>query len=585
MFFKKLKNKILDWCIGAKTIKISELYKNPENVHINSIDETGKFIGQEYLNDVYVKSDIGFVKVKSILKTKKYKQYTTEFKKGSYTTKITTADKHKFISFIDTEIFANNLSRSTIIKGQYGNVCMSNQTINEEEVNMFDLELSTHHKYYTNEILSHNTTIASIYILWYMLFNKNKSIAMLGNKEETSREIMDRLREAYEMLPLWMQPGVVIWNKKSIKLSNKSKAFTAATTASGIRGKAINFLLLDEFAFVNNDIAEPFMASVFPVISSGKTGRICVVSTPSGTNHFYDIWRKAISGKSSFKPVRVHWYEVPGRDEFWKEMMITDIGQMRFNQEYGGEFLGSTATLISGSFLEEQINRNCDDDAARVLKNGKFKVWADPIPYHRYVVGVDTADGIGKDYSVIQVLDISDLRMIQQVAIYCSNDTKPIEFSQLIKEISVKYNNAPTMIENNNRGGGRVTYWLWYELDFENMVNVQKKEKGITASTKTKSMACINMQTIFEARRIVIKDKSTVNELLEFEDRGDGYYSAKRGRHDDRVMALLWALYYLETKQFEHEDTFSHFTESNYDPLFGDTDSEFGNLLPFGYTD
>lgn len=580
--FSKLKQKIIDWCFCADSIKISDLYVNPQKVDIDSINERSKFIGQEKLNDVYVKSDIGFVKVKSILKTKKYKEYKSVFTNGS---EIITADKHKFISVDNNEIYAKDLKIDNILS-ETGVTTHKHTKVLQSYSNMYDLELCTHHKYYTNGVLSHNTTIAAVYILWYMLFNKNKSIAILGNKEETSREIMDRLREAYEMLPLWMQPGILTWNKKSIKLSNKSKAFTAATTPSGIRGKSINFLLLDEFAFVDSTIAEPFMASVFPVISSGQTGRICVVSTPNGTNHFYDIWRKAIMGKGSFKPIRVHWNEIPGRDEAWKEMMISDIGLMRFNQEYGGEFLGSSATLISGKFLEEQLAEHVDDEHFKSLKTGKYKVWKEPAPGKRYVVGVDTADGIGKDYSVIQVLDISDLYKIEQVAIYVSNDTKPIEFSQLIKEISIKYNNAPTMIENNNRGGGRVTYWLWYELDFENMVNVQKKEKGITASTKTKSMACTNMQTIFETKRIIIRDRQTVNELLEFEDRGDGYYSAKRGKHDDRVMSLLWALYYMETKQFEHEDTFSHFEKTTYDPLFGnDNDDDLNIMLPFGYTD
>lgn len=583
--FEKLKQKLIDWCYSAKSIKISEIYMNEFKVNIDSPSDPNKFIGKSIPSDIYVKTDIGYVKIKSVLKTKKYQEYKTTFcDYNGNRISIITADKHKFISKYNQEIYAQDLSYLDDISGEYSNLLLDNQIVTSNYSHMYDLELSTHHKYYTNGVLSHNTTIAAVYILWYMVFNKNKSIAILGNKEETSREIMDRLREAYEMLPIWMQPGILTWNKKSIKLSNKSKAFTAATTPSGIRGKSINYLLLDEFAFVDNTIAEPFMASVFPVISSGLTGRICVVSTPNGTNHFYDIWRKAIMGKGSFKPIRVHWHEIPGRDEAWKEMMISDIGLMRFNQEYGGEFLGSSATLISGKFLEEQLETHVDDDNFKSLKSGKFKVWKDATPGKRYVVGVDTADGIGKDYSVIQVLDISDLYKIEQVAIYVSNDTKPIEFSQIIKEVSIKYNNAPTMIENNNRGGGRVTYWLWYELDFENMVNLQKKEKGVTASTKTKSMACTNMQTIFETRRVIIRDRHTVNELLEFEDRGDGYYAAKRGKHDDRVMALLWALYYMETKQFEHEDSFSHFEKIEYDPLFSDMEDA-AVMLPFGYTE
>ena len=137
-----------------------------------------------------------------------------------------------------------------------------------------------------------STTIVS-YILHYVLFNQNMNVAILANKQATAREILSRLKMAYEYLPLWLQQGIIEWNKGSIELENGSKIIASSTSASAIRGGSFNLIFLDEFAHVPNNIAEEFFSSVYPTITSGQTTKVLMVSTPNGLNLFYYFWKNA----------------------------------------------------------------------------------------------------------------------------------------------------------------------------------------------------------------------------------------------------------------------------------------------------
>lgn len=180
------------------------------------------------------------------------------------------------------------------------------------------------------------TTVSAVYLTHYAIFNEHKTIAILANKEKTALEILSRIKMIYEGLPLWLQPGIVDggWNKQSITLGNGSRIIATSTASSAIRGYTINSLFLDEFAFVPPQIAEEFMNSVYPTVSSGKTSKIIIVSTPNGMNHFYNIWIDAIRGKNSYFPVKINWWEVPGRDDNFKKEIIRNQGITSWNQEY-----------------------------------------------------------------------------------------------------------------------------------------------------------------------------------------------------------------------------------------------------------
>lgn len=178
------------------------------------------------------------------------------------------------------------------------------------------------------------TTTAAVIILHYILFNEHKRVALLANKGDAAREILERIKNSYEALPEWLQQGVVEWNKGSISLENGCIVLAAATSSSAIRGKSINLLYIDEAAFVEN--WDEFFASVFPTISSGETTKILFTSTPNGLNHFYKTCMGAKEGTNGYQYVEVPWQQVPGRGETWmrETLAAMDFDHEKFAQEF-----------------------------------------------------------------------------------------------------------------------------------------------------------------------------------------------------------------------------------------------------------
>ena len=246
-----------------------------------------------------------------------------------------------------------------------------------------------------------STTVVS-YLLHYAIFNDSVNIGILANKAATARELLGRLQTAYENLPKWMQQGIMVWNKGSLELENGSKILAASTSASAVRGMSFNILFLDEFAFVPNHIADSFFASVYPTITSGKNTKVIVVSTPHGMNHFYRMWTDAENGKNEYVPTDVHWSEVPGRDEEWKEQTIKNTSEQQFKIEFECEFLGSIDTLIAPSKLRSLVYE------APQTSNAGLDVYQDPVKDHDYVITVDVARGVGEDYSAFVCVDITE---------------------------------------------------------------------------------------------------------------------------------------------------------------------------------
>ena len=195
------------------------------------------------------------------------------------------------------------------------------------------------------------STTCVAYLLHYVVFNDSVNVGILANKAATARELLGRLQTAYENLPKWMQQGIIAWNRGSLELENGSKILAASTSASAVRGMSFNILFLDEFAFVPNHIADSFFSSVYPTITSGKSTKVIIVSTPHGMNHFYRLWHDAEKAKNEYIPTDVHWSEVPGRDEQWKKSTIANTSEAQFKVEFECEFLGSVDTLISPSKL------------------------------------------------------------------------------------------------------------------------------------------------------------------------------------------------------------------------------------------
>ena len=389
------------------------------------------------------------------------------------------------------------------------------------------------------------TTIIVGYILWYILFNQDKTVAILANKASTSREILARIKLAYEALPMWIQQGVKVWNKGDIELENGCRVLANSTASSAIRGFSISLLYLDEFAFVPSNIAEEFFTSVYPTISSGETSKILISSTPNGMNHFYRMWTEAVEGQNGFTHVEANWRQVPGRTQQWADEQRRVLGEQKFLQEMECEFMGSSGTLISAAGLKSLAFVT----PIHVSDNG-IKIYQAPISNHTYVIISDTSRGKGLDYSAFSVIDVTEIPY-QQVCTYKDNNISPLVYPSIIKRIGDYYNQAYSLIEINDNGQ-QVVDSLFEDYEYENILSTvdvkgkialtwgygNKSQRGIRTTKSVKRLGCSILKNLIESQKIILQDFDTISELSTFISKGTSY-EAEEGSHDDLVMTLV----------------------------------------------
>lgn len=382
-----------------------------------------------------------------------------------------------------------------------------------------------------------------IYILWYVIFNSEKTVAILANKGSTAREMLSRITLALENLPFFLQPGCKALNKGSIEFSNNSKIVASATSGSSIRGLSVNLLFLDEFAFVEN--ANEFYTSTYPVVSAGKETKVIITSTANGIgNIFCGLWEGAQKGKNEFTPFRVDWYDVPGRDEAWKAMTIANTSELQFEQEFGNSFIGTSNTLISSNALLG-LQMHTPDKRFRGVN-----YYEDPELDHQYIITVDVSKGRGQDYSTFTVIDVT-FGHFKQVATYRDNMISPMIFGDIIVKVGREYNEAMLIIENND-AGMVVCNDVYYEHEYENMFvesSVRKNGIGVMMTKKIKRIGCSNLKDLIELGKLSVIDENTIHELSTFEVKGSSY-EASAGNHDDMVMNLVMFAWFVSSEAF-----------------------------------
>ena len=401
-----------------------------------------------------------------------------------------------------------------------------------------------------------STTIIA-FLLHYVLFNENVNVAILANKGAVARELLSRLQLAYEHLPKWLQQGVVIWNKGNIELENGSKILASATSGSAVRGSSFNIIFLDEFAHVPSNIAEQFFTSVYPTISSGESTKVLIVSTPLGMNMFYKMWADAQEKRNNYVPVEVHWSQVPGRDEKWKQETIKNTSEVQFTQEFECEFIGSTHTLISAAKLRMMVFKT-----PLFSKNG-LDVYEEPIKNALYCMVVDTAQGKDQDYSAISIFDISQIPY-RQVAKYRSNKISPMLYPDIIFHIGKKYNMSWILLEVNDVGA-QVAETLHYDLEYENIIVSSMKGRagqqigggfakniqlGIRTSKQLKRIGCSALKEMIESDKLLISDFDTISELTTFAVKNNSY-EAEEGSNDDLAMTLVIFSWLVQQRYFK----------------------------------
>lgn len=425
------------------------------------------------------------------------------------------------------------------------------------------------------------------FILWYIIFHADKTVALLANKGETAREILGRIQLAYQHLPKWLQQGVKEWNKGSFELENNSRVIAAATSSNNIRGFSINLLFIDEAAFIEN--WNEFFTSVYPTISSGTESKIVLVSTPNGLNHFYQIWQNAAEKRNNYKPIKVMWYDVPGRDEDWRKdtLAAMNFDTEKFEQEYCVEFLGSSGTLIAGWKLKELVHQT-----PLMNKDGLY-LYKQSVKNRSYVSIVDVSRGKGLDYSAFSILDVTQMPY-EQVCAYKNNLISPIDYADVIHRVCKSYNNAAVLVEINDIGE-QVSTSLHFDFEYENVLFTESAgrsgkritsgfgnniDKGIRTTKSVKSVGCSILKLMVEQNQLIVNDFNTINELSTFSRKGVSY-EAEPGKNDDMVMGLVlfaWLSDQTYFKEYTNINTLAKLREKSEEEILQE-------LTPFGFFD
>ena len=426
------------------------------------------------------------------------------------------------------------------------------------------------------------TVTAAACILHYTIFQEDKTVAIMANKASAAREVLNRYQIMYENLPLWMQQGVRVWNKGDVELENNSKVLSAATTASAIRGKSVNWLYIDEAAIIPNNIADEFFTSVYPTISAGETTKILLTSTPLGYNHFWKFWNEAEKKVNGFDHMFIPYYEIPGRDEKWLAEQKGLLGEVKFNQEVMCEFLGSTNTLINATTIGRLSTKDVE------FTNNGLDIYENPEEGHYYAMACDTARGIGGDYSAFVVVDITAMPY-RVVAKYRDNKIAPMLFPDVIGKVGRDYNNAFILVEVNDIGQ-QVVEILHQEVEYENILStVQEQNRqyvspgfgkstklGVTTSKQVKRQGCFTFKSLLEEQKLLIFDEHIIHEISTFIEKGNSY-QADEGYHDDLVMCMV-LFGWLSSQNFFKDMTDVNVRHGLYGQQMGEIES---NLTPF----
>ena len=430
-----------------------------------------------------------------------------------------------------------------------------------------------------------STTIIA-YLLHYVLFNPNVNVAILANKAATARDLLGRLQLAYEHLPQWLQQGVMSWNKGSLELENGSKILASSTSASAVRGGSYNIIFLDEFAYVPSNVAEQFFSSVYPTISSGKTTKVMIVSTPHGMNMFYKLWVDAENKRNSYIPIEVHWSEVPGRDEEWKRETIKNTSESQFNTEFECEFLGSINTLISPHKLKTLAYLNPENS------HKGLDVYKQPEKGRTYLVTADVSRGTSNDYSAFVVFDVSEVPY-RIVAKYRDNEIKPLLFPQKIYHVAKAYNQAFVLVEVNDIGE-QVANALQYDMEYDNLIMASmrgragqvlgggfsggKAQMGVRTTKAVKKIGCSNLKQLVEDNKLIVEDYDCINELSTFIVKGSSF-EADDGCTDDLV-ACMFIFGWTTDQQYFKELTDHNIRQQMYKEQQDQLEQD---MAPFGF--
>ena len=537
-------------------------------------------------------TDDGWKPLKSVSETVEYEIWKVTTVSGKI---LECADNHILFRTDFSETFVKDLATGDEILTEDGPEKIASIEKTGQTETMFDAEIdSDEHRFYTNGFLSHNSTMYCVYTLWLTCFFPEKKVVILANKAATAIEIMEKIETAYDYLPYWLKPSWETYNKSELTFKNKSGIKSFASSSDAARGGSANVVILDEFAFLPNNIADKLFTSVFPIISSSKNGKIIIVSTPNGTgNLYYKLWSQANSksianDKDNWKPYIMWWWQIPGHDEKWKKMQIASIGEERFAQEFNNEFLaGSTFQKLIPDEVIERYRMYLSEENAKNIPSYKylqivsklnqktytFKMWHEFQSDRTYIASGDVAEGLGgtADSSVLYIWDVTDLSHITMCAEFSSNSITPAEFAYVISKILKLYGNPYFICESNGLGSSFLdTLRLVYE--YENIVTESRNGGlGVRSHAQTKAKACVWLREMFTTEGFgwELYDSELVDQMGTFIRKASNFasYAAIKGAHDDKIMTLCWAAYMLQPEIIEKYMLVTEFFNTSLDKI------------------
>jgi len=550
-------------------------------------DITKKIIDEIALEDVYLEADTGQVRATKIMKTQPY--HVWRVKTANH--EIECADNHILFNKNLVEVFVKDLKTGDCIMTEDGPEQVTLVEKLDAKVCMFDIEVDSYeHRYYTNGVLSHNTVTSSIFIAWYICFQFDKNILVLAHKLSTAHEIIDKVKHVLKNLPFFLKPGLVNSGVGGMRFDNGVNLYSQATTKSAALGFTIHLLYADEFAHIPEHIVVPFYRSIYPTLSSSQVSRIIISSTANGMNLFHSLYDGAVHGTNSYAPMRIDWWEVPGRDDEWKKREIANLNgnEELFNQEYGNQFIISSRMLI-------------DDDLSLLIKKQSMKYeWKeidqlfelpydydelrwhpkfDPIdisPSDKFVFAIDIADGIGGDFTIINIFrleckSVAKIRIakeieseqsffrLRQVGLFRSNQRSVDDVSKLLHLLLFKVfncDNVRVVMESNFKGDAMYEkistnpdFYPEIFMHTRHSKVLKVRKPGVKITSENKEMYCRELKKILQQARIVVTELETSKEISAFGINKNGKFEAQTG-HDDIAMTLVNLVPYFENETF-----------------------------------
>lgn len=454
---------------------------------------------------------------------------------------------------------------------------------------------------------SGKTVGTALFILWNMLFNYDKQTAILANKAKTSGEVLDKIKSIYKNLPFFLQSGVLGWNESTISFDNDCKIYTAPTTGDALNGRTCNILYIDEFAFVGKgknkiEYQKDFLANAIPILSSQKNSGLCkliISSTPLGKEYFYELFDNAMRGKNGMKGSKICWWEIPDKDLNWARLEIAKVGITKFKQQYEMSFNVHSKTLLNAKTMRRlsRVKRKFKTDEYDILSNYIDSLYFKPnIELNTndiYCLSVDIAEGLGQDYSTIQILrvfgDETENIGFEQIGFFADNFIPIEDFVIVVCELFSTLNpeQSKLLVEYNTYGE---YFFKCFDMNedfdipsesickFKRNSESDKLIRGLRTNAKVKKIAVSSFKKLVDSKKLIVESESTIAQIENFQENEKGNYEATIG-HDDEVTPLINFSYWVTEAQNEYVSWIDEYLEVNgYDEyVYGEIDDEVDN--------